>query len=309
MPCGPSYATPHSAAATRDAAPAVSYDDAVRIALEVWSARFEEIRATCLRAESLGLDGFYYGESPHGLNLDCWTTLGALASITERIRLGPVITNVLPAYRSTALLAGQSATVASIAPDRIDFRTGVGAAIAFARPWWESFGVEYPSYDRRLDELRATLEALPDLWARLDAANLPITIAATGERAMRLAAERADVWETSFATPAEFDRRWATFRTFGPSSHVRTSLEIDGFVSTTSDGVDRLVDRVRAERGSEDLDALFARALVGTPADVAKQLAALADVGVDQVVVALHDPHDPDAIEALASAQVAIRPT
>lgn len=285
-----------------------SYDEVVRIALEVWAARFEEVRATCLRAESLGLDGFYYGESPHGLNLDCWTTLGALASITERIRLGPVITNVLPTYRSTALLAKQSATVASIAPDRIDFRTGAGAAIEFARPWWEPFGVEYPPYDHRLDELRAALDTLPDLWARLGLPAPPITIAATGRRAMRLTAERADMWETSFATPAEFGDRWAAFRSFGVGRDVRTSLEIDGFVSMTSDGVRRLVDRVRVERRLEDVDAVLGRALIGTPGEVALQLDALAGVGVEQLVVALHDPHDPDAIAALASARSAARP-
>lgn len=280
----------------------------VKIALEVWSARFDEVRATCLRAEELGLDGFYYGESPHGLNLDCWTTLGALATITDSIRLGSVITNILPSYRSTALLAKQSATVASIAPDRIDFRTGAGAAIEFARSWWEPFGVEYPPYDRRLDELRAALDALPDLWARLGLPAPPITIAATGRRAMRLAAERADTWETSFATPAEFGERWAAFRSFGVGRDVRTSLEIDGFVSMTSDGVRRLVDRVRVERRSEDVDAVLERALVGTPGEVTLQLDALARVGVEQVVVALQDPHDPHAIEALASARGPARP-
>lgn len=280
----------------------------MKIALEVWSAHFDELRATCLRAEALGLHGFYYGESPHGLNLDCWTTLGALASITDSIRLGPVITNILPTYRSTALLARQSATVAAIAPDRIDFRTGAGAAIGFARPWWEPFGVEYPDYDRRLDELRSTLEALPGLWARLGVRAPAITVTATGRRAMKLAAERADRWETSFATPAEFGERWTAFRAAGVGRDVHTSLEIDGFVSMTSDGFGRLAERVRAERGrSEDLDTIFERALLGTPDDVAPQLEALARVGVEQVVVALHDPHDPDAIEALASAQAMCR--
>ncbi|MDH3302660.1 MAG: LLM class flavin-dependent oxidoreductase [Acidimicrobiia bacterium] len=279
----------------------------MRIALEVWSARFDEVRATCLRAEALGLDGFYYGESPHALNLDCWTTLGALASITERIRLGPVITNVLPTYRCLALLAKQSATLTAIAPDRLDFRTGAGAAIAFARPWWEPFGIEYPPYDHRLDELHAALGLLPDLWARSGVSAPPITIAATGRRAMRLAAEQADIWETSFATPAEFGERWAALRAVGVGRDVRTSLEIDGFVSMTRDGVRRLTDQVRAERGSEDLEAVLGRALIGTPVEVARQLDALANVGVDQVVVALHDPHEPDAIEALASARSAAR--
>ena len=275
----------------------------MKIALEVWSAHFDEVRATCLRAESLGLDGFYYGESPHGLNLDCWTTLAGLAALTDTIRLGPVITNVLPTYRSTVLMAKQAATVAAIAPGRVDFRTGVGAASRFARPWWEPFGIEYPSYDRRLTDLTRALEAMPDVWTHLAVSPLPITVAARGSRAMQLAADHAAVWETSFATAAEFTDRLSVFRKLATGRQYRTSLEIDGFVSMTPDGVGHLIDRVRGERGgSEDLGPVFERALVGSPDVVAEQLDVLAVAGVDQIVVALHDPHDHDALEALAEA-------
>ncbi len=275
----------------------------MKIALEVWSASFDQVRSTCERAEAHGIDGFYYGESPHGLNLDCWTTLAALASNTDRIRLGPVITNILPSYRSVALLAKQAATVAAIAPGRVDVRTGVGAAAEFARPWWEPFGVEYPAYDRRLADLATALDTLPKLWNRMDSPRLPITIAATGGRAMGLVIDHAQMWETSFATPSEFARRRSELGELGGRRSVATSLELDGFVSTTAHGVDRLVRRVRDERGRvEDLEPVFERSLMGTPDQVASQLGDLAAVGVDQVVVALHDPHDADAIEAIAEA-------
>lgn len=120
---------------------------------------------------------------------------------------------------------------------------------------------------------------------------------------MRLAADHADVWETSFATVAEFGRRRSAVEQMAAGRHLTTSLEIDGFVSTSAVGLDRLLERVRTERGStEDLDAIFERALIGAPNDIARQLDTLAAAGVDQVVVALHDPHDPDALEAIAEA-------
>ncbi len=273
----------------------------MRVALEVWSSDVAEVEATCLRAEALGLDAFYYGESPHDLNLDCWTTLAGLARTTRRIRLGPVITNVLPTYRSTALLAKQATTVAALADGRLDFRTGVGASAEFGRQWWEPFGVDYPDYGQRLDDLEQALKALPHLWQNASTTP-PITIAATGGRAMTLTASYADVWETSFCTPAEFATRNATFAgLLEPERPVVRSLEIDGFVSCTAAGFQRLLDRVRAERGeAEDLDAIFERALVGVPSKAAIRLRELAAVGVDQVVVALHDPHDADALDAIA---------
>lgn len=277
----------------------------MKVALEVWSSDYEQVRESCVLAESFGLDGFYYGESPNGLNLDCWTTLAGLAQSTDRIRLGPVITNVLPTYRSSILLAKQAATVHQMSGRRVDFRTGVGASVSFGRPWWEPFGVTYPNYDERLNDLVAALDVLPELWA--DSA-LPITIAASGQRAMTLAATRADVWETSFCTPAEFAKRTAAMTVLANGRPITRSLEIDGFVATTSAGVGRLLERLRNDRGkAENLDPILERALVGTPDQAAAQLRLLAAEGVDQAVVALHDPHDHDALEAIAETAKLIR--
>ncbi len=277
----------------------------MKVAVEVWSSDFTRVEATCQLADSLGIDAFYYGESPHELNLDCWTTLAALARSTERIRLGPVITNVLPTFRSTVLLAKQATTVDEISGGRVDFRTGVGAAVAFGRPWWEPFGIRYPSYDERLADLERALADLPSIWG---SRTPPITVAATGDRAMRLAAGLADTWESSFRTPEEYTRLRDRFDDLAAGRTVTRSLEIDGFLAPTGADADRLLDRVRLDRSSEDLAPVIERALTGTPAEAAEQLRALADVGVDQVVVALHDPLDTSAVEALAEAASLLEP-
>ncbi len=280
----------------------------MRVALEVWSARYDELRSTCLRAEALGFDAFYYGESPNDLNLDCWTTLGALAASTDRIRLGPVIANVLPTYRSTILLAKQAATVATVSGGRLDCRTGVGASVRFARPWWEPFGVHYPDYHQRLADLTDALDRLPSLWS--GAPPIPLTLAARGRRAMELVARTADVWETSFCTPREFRDQRQVLEGLVQERELVCSLEIDGFVASTGPGVDRLVRRVQQDRANhEDLAPVFERGLIGTPEDAAGRLVELVEAGVDQVVVALHDPHDRDALEALAEATRVARQT
>lgn len=275
----------------------------LRVALEVWSSDFEQLSATCRRAEDLGFAGFYYGESPNDLNLECWTALGALAHSTSRIRLGPVIANILPTYRSTILLARQAAAVNVISGGRLDFRTGVGAAVRFARPWWEPTGIDYPDYAQRLADTRDALDTLPGLWGSEASSPIPITVAARAERSMALAASHAQVWETSFCTPTEFRDQAAIMDDLLGGRVMERSLEIDGFVARTDDEVTRLLDRVRAERGAgEDLEPVFERALVGTPSRATERLVALADAGVDQIVVALHEPHQPEALEALAEA-------
>ncbi len=290
----------------------------MRLAVEVWSADGERIIATARRAEELGIDAFAYGESPTGLNLDCWTVLAALARSTERIRLGPVITNLLPDYRSPILLARQAATVAILSGGRLDLRTGVGASARYGRRWWEPAGVRYPDYDRRLADLADTLPRLRRFWAGdevelggpapvrsgLRCPQIPITVAAVGRRAMALAAAEADTWEASFRTPAEYRRLAAQFDAIGPARPVARSLEIDGFIGTTPDRAATVVERARAERGRrEDLDRVFERALVGPPARAAERIGQLAEAGVGQLLVALHDPTDADALEALVAAR------
>lgn len=303
----------------------------MRLALEVWGADLAQTMATCRRAEELGFDGFYLGESPTGLNLDCWTTLAALAQATDRIRLGPVITNVLPSYRSTLLLGRQAATVAVIAEGRLDFRTGVGASATYGRPWWEPFGVRYGPYPERAADLDAALGVLRPIWAgesvaasalgpgqRIEgdpvtlgfaAPPIPITVAAVGPTGLDLAARHAAVWEASFCTPAEFEQLGAEFRARlaghmnRSGERVRRSLEIDAVVGATTAGAAGALDALKRDRASEDLDRVLNRALVGTPDRVAERLLELNAVGVDQLVMAAHDPHDPDALLALAQAR------
>ncbi len=270
----------------------------MKIALEVWSSDYQQTLATCRRAEQLGFHAFYYGESPHDLNLECWTTLAALAQATERIRLGPVITNVLPPYRSPALMVRQAQAVWEISSGRLDFRTGVGAYHRFGQAWWGHAGIDYPPYEQRLIDLTTLLDLLAS-----ELPELPVTIAATGSRALALAAERADVWETSFCSPAEFAARDRLMAQAGDGRRPLRSLEIDGFIAPDANRVTKLLDRVATDRGAaEDLAPVMQRALTGLPADVAGQLEQLSAVGVEQIVVALHDPHDPDALEALAEA-------
>lgn len=271
------------------------------IALEVWGADVDQVLATAIRAEQLGFDAFYYGESPPGgLNLECWTVLAALAGATSRIRLGPVIANALPTWRHPALLVHQALTVAALSGGRLDLRTGVGAAARFGRAWWGPHGIDYPGYGARLDDLVTLLDTL----ARLGPAAhpIPVTIAATGRRAMALAAARADRWETSFATPGELTARRQVMDELTAGRPITCSLEIDGFVAADRAAARRLLGRVRTDRAAEDLDEVLARALVGTPAEVAARITELAGAGADHLVVALHDPHDPDALEALATA-------
>jgi F420-dependent oxidoreductase-like protein len=90
--------------------------------------------------------------------LDSYTTLGYLAGVTERIRLGTLVTGIT--YRNIAHLAKIVATLDVVSGGRA--MCGLGAA------WFERehrlYGWEFPPIRERLDRLEDALQLLPLMW-------------------------------------------------------------------------------------------------------------------------------------------------
>ena len=98
--------------------------------LEVWGTDYNKIKDTCIVAEKLGYDGFYYGESLADIDLDCWTIISNLSAITNKIKLGPVSQEV--------------------SNGRLEFRTGAGVTLQWASQWWHPYGIDYPNNVERV---------------------------------------------------------------------------------------------------------------------------------------------------------------
>src|SRR5262245_35381308 len=137
----------------------------MKLCLEVWGTDYEDIKKACEEAEKLGYYGFYYGESLAKIDLDCWTTVSGLAASTNRIKLGPVITYLIPQYRNIALLAKQALTFQELSNGRLEFRTGAGAPLQYATQWWYPFGILYPRSNDRLEMLDEGLQILQKFWS------------------------------------------------------------------------------------------------------------------------------------------------
>jgi len=206
----------------------------VRFCLEIWGTDYEKIKQTCLLAEELGYYGFYYGESLAEIDLDCWTVLSTLIPITNKIQLGPVITYILPDYRSLALLVKQSITFQDISNGRLELRTGAGASLEYSIQWWYPFGINYSNASKRVALFNEGIQLLSKLMGNSDMnysqsgsstsiANfdgnffkihgasfvkpkirIPLTIAAKQDKMMKIAANYGDVWECSYLSPNEF---------------------------------------------------------------------------------------------------------
>jgi F420-dependent oxidoreductase-like protein len=193
----------------------------MRFGIDVAQQRMEfgEIVERVKLGEALGFDGAWgfdhfvpmYGEGP-GNCFEGMTTLAALASATDRIRLGLLVTGVT--YRHPSVLAAQAVTV--------DHASGGRLELAIGAAWYDDehrrLGMEFPTTSKRFDRLEDALEMLTRLFTgevvsyrgsqfTLDNAQLrpvpvqqphpPIWIGGSGRRrTLPLAAKWADVWHT-----------------------------------------------------------------------------------------------------------------
>jgi alkanesulfonate monooxygenase SsuD/methylene tetrahydromethanopterin reductase-like flavin-dependent oxidoreductase (luciferase family) len=151
--------------------------------------------------DELGLDVIWNVDSlakigSHPPFYECWTSLAALAQATSRTRIGTLVTSIV--FRSPQLLAKQAITLDHISGGRLEL--GIGGGDERGHEW---AGVEQWSATERATRFRSFVEQLDELVHGDDQRGFPVqrprpplTIAAWEPRSLRLAAERADRWNT-----------------------------------------------------------------------------------------------------------------
>ena len=83
----------------------------------------DEIHRRALRAEELGWDGIFLGES-HLSSMDSFQTLASCAMITQRLLLGIAVTNMV--FRHPTVIAGAAASLNEISKGRAIMGLGTG---------------------------------------------------------------------------------------------------------------------------------------------------------------------------------------
>jgi alkanesulfonate monooxygenase SsuD/methylene tetrahydromethanopterin reductase-like flavin-dependent oxidoreductase (luciferase family) len=114
-------------------------------------------------ADETGLDavGFYdhyHSAKPEWAYICGWSAYGALAALTERVHLVPMVLNSL--HYELGVLAKESSVLAIASANRFELALGAG-------DWPSSFaawGTEFPPAAARLDRLEETVVALRLLW-------------------------------------------------------------------------------------------------------------------------------------------------
>ncbi len=130
---------------------------------------FAAAKKAALRAESEGFysvsinDHFFspLGE-PQTPQLECLTTLTAVAAVTEHIRLVPTV--VAASFRTPAMLAKIASTLDQISQGRLTLGLGAG----WKQDEYAAHGYPYPSNAERLAQLSETIGVLKAMWTQAE---------------------------------------------------------------------------------------------------------------------------------------------
>ena len=184
-----------------------------------------EVIAMACRAEAVGFDSLWVGDHllydlPGGVTRgpwEAWTSLAAIAAVTTRIELGPLVAST--SFHAPAMLAKQAATVDAISGGRLIVGLGAG----WNEREYRAFGFEY---DRRVSRFAEAFTIIKTLLreGRIDfagefyrvencvldpapvrAGGPPLMIGSVGERMLSIGLPHVDawnVWWSQFANTA-----------------------------------------------------------------------------------------------------------
>jgi probable F420-dependent oxidoreductase len=256
------------------------------------------------RGEAL-LRSYGPGGEPERGPWEAWTLLAALAAVTERVTLGPLV--ACASFHAPGLIAKMAATIDEVSGGR--FVLGLGAG--WNRVEYEAFG--FP-YDRRVSRFEEAFEIVRRLLAgeRVTLAGhfwqvddvvllprpsrpVPLMVGSNGERMLGITLPYVDAWNTWYSSYGNSADGFAAL-----SSQIDAAVERAGrdprevarsacvLVALDSAAPGRAVDKESVAVGPE-IEA------------IAANLRALADVGADEAILVV-EPITEASIRALGEA-------
>jgi FMNH2-dependent dimethyl sulfone monooxygenase len=126
-------------------------------------AGWDSFLALAKEAEKLGYDSVWLSDHfmspngrPHGL--EACTVLSALASVTNRIRLGTYV--LCNQFRHPSLLAKMASSIDNISGGRLELGIGAG----WFKPEHTAFGFGWDKRSVRIEQLKEAIQVIKRLW-------------------------------------------------------------------------------------------------------------------------------------------------
>ncbi|MFN8559196.1 MAG: LLM class F420-dependent oxidoreductase [Dehalococcoidia bacterium] len=257
-------------------------------------------REIAVAAEQLGYHSIYVNDHVvipgHEVSMfgnayfDAFTTLGFLAAVTERVRLGTTV--VVVPYRNPVVQAKMIASLDVYSKGRITFAVGVGHVPEESAALGVPYDVRGPMTDEYLKVMRTIWTddeaGFHGRWVNFDHMHpltrpvqqpLPVHYGGRGPRALRRVVELCQGWQPMSLTPEQATEQIATLRGMataaGRTDHIEVALRWPLHL------VERSEDAPPIQHQGEIRRARRA------PAESAELVARYAEAGVDELIVDL----------------------
>ncbi len=285
--------------------------------------RFQKIARA---VEELGFSGLYRSDhytnsGPPDLDsLELWVSLTWLASHTERIEFGPLVSPV--SFRQPTMTVRMAAAVDDLSAGRLQLGLGAGWQEREHHNYsWDLLGVK-----ARMDRFEEGLEVVTrmlnsaepityegEYYRIYDAVLLPrpqrpggppIVIGGNGpKRTLPLAAKYADEWNAVFLPRQRWQERNTLLDEFIEANgralgDVRRSMMTGLFFGYDGAEVEaRAATRGRTAQETRDLGAIF-----GTASEIVDQIGELQEAGLERIMLQWLDLDDLDRLADMAQA-------
>jgi alkanesulfonate monooxygenase SsuD/methylene tetrahydromethanopterin reductase-like flavin-dependent oxidoreductase (luciferase family) len=276
--------------------------------------RWPEVAAIARAAEESNFDSIWVGDHllyrgggrPERGPWDAWTQLAALAVLTTRVRLGPLV--AATAFHTPGVIARMAASIDEISGGR--FTLGLGAG--WNEPEFRAFGFPFEHTVSRFEESFGIVRRLlagehvtfeGEFHSVDDAVllppprrSVPIMLGSNGPRMLGIALPHVDAWNTWFSSYGNTVEGFANLR--GDIDGACVKAGRDPAELTHSACVLVRVGDGAGER-PKDIPPVVAK-------DLAAHLRLLAEAGADEAILVL-DPIDERSTRQVANAIVDVK--
>jgi alkanesulfonate monooxygenase SsuD/methylene tetrahydromethanopterin reductase-like flavin-dependent oxidoreductase (luciferase family) len=285
----------------------------------------DQLVGVARQAEALGFGYFFRSDhilptnDQRGMDSpECWTSLGAVAASTTRVRFGPMVSPI--GFRNPALLAKMACTLHSFSKGRLQLAVGAG--------WYEAeykaHGYPFPDFRTRVAQFREALDIITALVnaGRADydgryfsahtdclprpAGHMHLIIGGRTKPVIRLAGRFADEWNFFRMSKSELEGfapvlqgaaagRGVDVTEMGPYLIAKDQQKLEEYakMQTSKLGQNLTPKELFARLKARD-------APCGTVDEFVDQLAAKAASGIKRVYFQTLVPENTDMVELLA---------
>jgi len=291
----------HMPSCPLDGSSAVTFMDQLHHALETIQPAFDSV---WVDDHVLPGSSWISNETPY---LECLTTIAHLATAHPTLKFGASV--LCESYRNPAMLAKMTANLQLLTGGRFLFGIGAG----WMEEEYRAYNFDFPGASARVDQLEETVQIVKRMWDmngatftgkyhRIENAYCaprpdpvpPIMIGGGGEqKTLRVVARHADWWNFPGGTVENYAHKLDVLRRHCDAE----GRYFDSIVKTWSPEAIALASTEAEAHRIAEASLYKKDVIIGTPAQVAEELQAFVDLGVERLIVRVVDFPDMTGIE------------